>query len=149
MTGDPLPDDDHFAHYCSPRQIDEEGFPALHAFLPRETEKYLSVNWLEHFEAPSREIAIECVRRALRAKITVRRKGRLWVLNVADAKEATRGIGNEALWIEHLPDDDVDPSHAGVRGYTGEDGGYTEDDLNLAAALQSVVQAVYQALGDG
>ena len=139
MTGDPLPDEDHFAHYCSPRQIDEEGFPALHAFLPRETEEYLSVNWLEHFEAPSREIAVECVRQALRTKIKLKRSGGLWVLNVAAAKDAARDAGNETLWVEHLPDED--PSHAGVRGYTEERADYTEDDLNLAAALQSLVQA--------
>ena len=46
MTGDPLPDNAHVAHYCSRGQIDDDGRPAAHTFLPRKSEKYLSANWL-------------------------------------------------------------------------------------------------------
>ena len=131
MTGDSLPDDHHVAHYFGRAATDEDGRPALHAFLPRQSETYLSVNWMEYFKAPSRTAAIECVRRVLRTRITVKRSGKLWVLNVGAAKEAARGAGNEMLCVEHQPEDG-DLSHAGIGGYTG-------DDMVVAAALQSLV----------
>ena len=49
MTGDQLPDDDHVAYYCSSFRIDGRGLPSARAFLPRDKEKHLSVNWLEYF----------------------------------------------------------------------------------------------------
>ena len=141
MTGDPLPDDDHFAHYCSPRQIDDDGRPAAHAFLPRESEEYLSANWLEYFGVP-RAAAIECVRDALGKKnFTLRRSGRLAVLNVGTAKKAARDAGNETLCVDHQPEEG-DPSHSGI-------GGYTRDDMLVGTALQSVVQAMLPAISDG
>ena len=144
MTGDSLPDDHHVAHYFGQAAIDEDGLPALHAFLPRPSEQYLSVNWLEYLHARSRAVAIECVRRVLRTKLTIKRSGKLWVLNVGAAKEAARHVGNRTLCIEHQPEDG-DPSHAGIGGYAG-------DDMVVAAALQSLVvhdEDLYPAISDG
>jgi hypothetical protein len=45
MTGDLIPDTDHVAHYLS-KQRQKGGELSQHAFLPRRSEKYLSVNWL-------------------------------------------------------------------------------------------------------
>ena len=45
MRGDQVPDADHVARYCSPRQV-ENGSPRWGAFQPRVGEDYLSVNWL-------------------------------------------------------------------------------------------------------
>lgn len=140
MTGDPLPDNAHVAHYCSRGQIDDDGRPAAHAFLPRKSEKYLSANWLEYFGVPH-ATAIECVRGALGKKLTLRRSGRLAVLNVGAAKKAVRDVANETLSVEHQPEEE-DPSHSGI-------GGYTRDDMLVGTALQSVVQAMLPAISDG
>ena len=63
MTGDPLPDNDHFARYCRPQQIRNER-PAVSAFVPRANEDHLSVNWLEFFDANSLGLAVARVREA-------------------------------------------------------------------------------------
>ena len=136
MTGDPIPDSDHVAHYCSLSKI-EDGLPASDAFLPRRSEEYLSVNWLEHFaDAPDTTSAIQCIRDVLREKIKVKGSGRLAVLDVGEVRRAARKVGNGALRVEQQPEDE-DPSHAGIMGY---EGGRTQSDLRVAAALQSLVR---------
>ena len=56
MTGDWLPDGDHVARYCSPRQV-ENGVPRWLVFRPRPLGEYLSVNWLEFLEAGDLSVA--------------------------------------------------------------------------------------------
>ena len=61
MNRKALDDDDHVSRYCSPRTI-ENGMPTGVAFLPRTTDDYLSVNWLEYFNEPSFASAIAKIR---------------------------------------------------------------------------------------
>ena len=132
MTACQILDSHHVARYCKPSAISPNGMPAAKAFLPRETESYLSVNWLEYFGALDHADAVAHVRAALREKgYTVRATGRLAVLNVGEAKDAARRT-NTTLRVEHQPAPD-DPSHAGITGYSS-------GDLVVALTLQSLVR---------
>ena len=63
MNGTPVPDSDHVARYCKPSSVDED-LPVLTAFLLREGEEYISVNWLEHFGMQGLNAAVGHVRAA-------------------------------------------------------------------------------------
>ncbi len=129
MNG-PIPDSDHVVRYCKPSQVDD-GVPSPAAFLPRRTEGYLSVNWLEFFGALSRLDAVERVREAFRGKdYEIKHTGRMAVLNVGEAKTAARDAGRPVR-VEHVPEPD-DASHAGVMGYA-------TSDVLVGEALQSLV----------
>ncbi len=67
MNRKTLDDDDHVSRYCSPRTI-EKGMPSGMAFLPRSTDDYLSVNWLEYFKEPSFASAIVKIRVVFHSK---------------------------------------------------------------------------------
>ena len=134
-----LPDGHHVARYCKPSQVDD-GTPSPDAFLPRRNEDSLSVNWLEFFGVLSRADAVERVREALRRKaFTIKRNGRLAVLNVGDAKTAALSAGRPVR-VEHQPTSD-DPSHAGIMGYAA-------GDVPVAEALQSLVHGENLYPGD-
>ena len=132
MTGDQLPETDHVAYYCSSSKIDDRGLPSARAFLPRNHEQHLSVNWLEHFGEPNQPRAVARVRLVLANKMTIRRSGKLAVLNVGEVKNAARRAGNTTLGIEHRPEP-CDQSHAGITGYSS-------GDLVVGLALQSLVR---------
>ena len=67
--GDSIPDADHVTHYCRPRVYPDGQFTAA-AFLPRASEVYLSVNWIEFFRAG--EDPIERIRCMLGKKLGLR-----------------------------------------------------------------------------
>ena len=101
------------------------------AFIPKQDEEYLSVNWLEYFGETDLGAAVERVREVFRSKnYQVRPNGRFAVLNVGAAKTAVReGVG-QSLHINHLPVDDE--SHSGIFGYASE-------DLAVAVELAALV----------
>ena len=76
MIAVPLPDSDHVSRYCKPSAVDERGLPLTAAFLPKQGEEYLSVNWLEYFGALNLTLAVDQVRQVFRHKnYRVRPKG--------------------------------------------------------------------------
>ena len=91
------------------------------AFIPRQSEDYLSVNWLEYFCETELNAAVERVREVFRSKdFQVRPNGRFAVLNVGAVKTAVYEAVGRTLNIDHLPLSD-DQSHAGILGYASED----------------------------
>ena len=126
MRNEPLPDEHHVARYCKPSSV-EDGLPSAEAFTLKQDEEYLSVNWLEYFNAPDLTAAVERVREAFRNKsYQVRRNARFAVLNVEAAKRAVHKATESMPAIKHLPTRD-DPSHTGIFGGTAE---------NFAIAVQ-------------
>ena len=116
-----------------------DGLPMAAAFEIRPGEDYLSVNWLEYFNAPDLDAAIERVREAFDAKgYRVRPNGRFAVVGVGAAKAAIAAAIGQPGSVEHLPLDD-DQSHAGLYGYP-------QGDLAAAAALRARVQQVHPAV---
>ena len=105
----------HISRYCKPSSIDKEKqLPLASAFKLREGEEYLSVNWLEYFEAEDLNQAIDFVRQAFRDKnYSVKHNGRFALLRVKEVK-------NMILGLRYLPSKN-DPSHSGIFGYTASD----------------------------
>ena len=117
MRGDALPDTDHVSRYCKPSTV-LNGEVQLSAFLFRDGEDYLSVNWLEYLKTPDLDSAIYVVKETLRRKgFDVRPRGLFAVLNVGDIKEAIHATIKTIPRVEHLPSNN-DASHAGISGYS-------------------------------
>lgn len=79
---------------------------------------FLSVNWLEHFECDDIAEAIDRVREVLMRKLRIKRTGRIISLRVIDVKRVIYYHGSSVPKIELLCDDEDDPSHCGIFGYT-------------------------------
>ena len=117
MRCGPLPDDDHFARYCSPLRIDSNELPTPAAFELDENEDYLSVNWLEFHGLLDAEVSIECIREEFLSRdYTLRRNGRFVVLNVGEAKSGVYEQTKISLSIDRVPLPN-NLSHAGVFWY--------------------------------
>ena len=127
-----LPDEAHLSRYCRPGAVGRDGLPLSAAFQLKAGEEYLSVNWLEYFQAPDQETAVARVRAVFRSKgYSIRPNGRFTVLGVGIAKKTVSAVTGRSSRIDHLPSDD-DPSHSGIFGYT-------VDDLAVAAELKTLV----------
>ena len=131
MTGERLPDQDHIARYCAPRQV-EDGLPRWGAFQPRAGEGYLSVNWLEFFGDSDLTAAVDAMRGVFGATFNLRRSGRFVVLNVGSVTRRIQETTGRSVRAEHLPNDD-NPSHAGLVGYS-------HDDTEVARTIAETVR---------
>ena len=121
VKGDKIPPTDHVAHYCYGKMIDD-GQVLASAFLPRPTETYLSVNWLEWFKCSDRSSEIMEVRKRYATKFNLKKKDKIALLNVGVtcSKIATESEGHRCLKATHEPEPD-DDSHGGFWGYTYDD----------------------------
>jgi len=111
-----IPDTDHVARYCSPARVDDEGVVQASAFLLRRGEDYLSVNWLEFLDRPTRNGEIEEIRRVYgRKSFRVKPRARFAVLNVGKIRQTVRDgtEDNRILDACHNPSSN-DPSHSGI-----------------------------------
>jgi len=70
MKGEKIPDQNHIARFCRPWQVHEEQIQAT-AFMLREGEEYLSVNWLEFLNCSNRENEITKLRTIYSETFTV------------------------------------------------------------------------------
>lgn len=126
MSNRILDDGDHVSRYCNPRTIDN-GIPSGMAFMMRQSDSYLSVNWLECFREQNFASAIVKVREALRSiDFDLKLNGKFAIINIQDAKRAGLKTSNN-LRIECF-DEVNNKSHSGIFGYT-----YT--DLEIAEEL--------------
>ena len=139
MTGDRLPNADHLARYCSPRQV-ENGVPRWLAFRPRPGDEYLSVNCLEFLEAGDLSAAVGEMRVVFGGTLRLRASGRFVVLNVAEVGAAVRDATGRSVHAEHRPTEQ-NPSHSGIVGYSAE-------DTTVAQAIAEIVMSedVYPAV---
>jgi hypothetical protein len=62
-----IPDTDHVSRYCSPKQI-VMGTIQASAFILRQNEEYLSVNWLEKLCRTNRDDQIKELRLSFKKK---------------------------------------------------------------------------------
>lgn len=143
MKGDALPNTDHVSRYCKPSAI-QDGRVMPNAFLFRNGEDHLSVNWLEYLMAPDLDSAVDMVRKTFRQKgFEIKYRGLFVVLNVGDVKNAIHSVIEKAPRVEHLPLDN-DASHAGISGYSAaeliaaQDGHITDgDDAEYYATIEA------------
>ena len=107
MTGDAWPSDDHVSRYCKPSAVGAAGRPLAAAFELRSKDDYLSVNWLEYFEARDLETAVDCVRSTFLEKgFRIRPNGAFAVLNVGSIETVVSDTLIGLLRIKRLPVDD-------------------------------------------
>lgn len=115
MNGSLVPEQDHVVRYCKPKQIDA-GKIQPSAFILRENEKSLSVNWLEKLCRTNRSEQIEALRNIFRQKaFNVKTNARFAVLNVGNIrnKVRTETVDHRELKLTHEPSEN-DQSHSGI-----------------------------------
>lgn len=146
MRDDPIPHIDDITRLCGGSHIDPEtGSIGPGAFMLKEkdTDRSLSVNWLNYFQL-NRESQVDEVRRVLTKKIRVRTSARLAVLNVGQAINSVQDAtgGTASILILHAPDSLEsqwdDPSHSGIYGL------YIDDDISAVALSEKIIE-IYPA----
>ena len=122
--GDPLPHSDHMLRYVGARLYDQKT-KKLHgdAFLPRETEKGPSVNWLEYYQPPlDNQIrnVVKCRR------LTYGKTAKLVRLNIGKTIETVKRESEARIQLSVIYDNleavpslgfGEDPSHGLIRGF--------------------------------
>ncbi|MBI4525530.1 MAG: hypothetical protein HY695_17150 [Deltaproteobacteria bacterium] len=116
MKGQAIPDPDHVGRYCKASTV-ENGEISAAAFMIRETEEYLSVNWLEELKHPDRASQIRDLQNLYAMKFNrVGATARIAILNVGmlRSKVASESPDGRLLRVLHEPLEPGDPSHAGI-----------------------------------
>jgi hypothetical protein len=115
MKGQTIPDSDHVGRYCKASTV-ENGEISATAFMMRETEEYLSVNWLEELKRPSRASQIRDLQEVYNKKLKVGATARIAILNVGTlrSKVQRESPDSRLLRVLHEPEEPDDPSHAGI-----------------------------------
>jgi hypothetical protein len=139
MKGQAIPHSDHVGRYCKASTV-ENGEISAAAFMMRETEQYLSVNWLEVLNRSDRTIQIRDLRALYATKLRVGTTARIAVLNVGDlrTKVERESPDSRLLRVLHEPEEPNDPSHAGIYEIP-------HDDEIIAELIAQVVLEKYPA----
>lgn len=142
MKGDPVPDPHHIARYCGGSAIREDGSISGVAFRLRQTEEFLSVNWLEFLSQPTRDAEIRALRKVLDSKLQLGAKARIAALNTGELRSYVRvnSPDRRELRVLHQQEEPGDPSYSGIFNLL------PEHDL-IADLLAEVIQATYPAKG--
>ncbi|MBU4268585.1 MAG: hypothetical protein KJ808_07015 [Acidobacteria bacterium] len=110
-----IPDSDHISHLCYRKDIDS-GIILATAFMVRDKEPYLSVNWLEFLNRQNRNNAIEQVLGVYKKKFNkLRPDEKIALLNVGATKKKVKAESkdNREIGFCHIPNKG-DPSHSGI-----------------------------------
>ncbi len=128
MKGDVIPDPDHVARYCGASTVDDGKIQPT-AFMLRERDAYLSVNWLEKLRGPDRAGQVGELQKLYATKLQVGAKARMAILNVGTVRYKVENESPDkwVLRVLHEFEDD-DPSHSGIYGIP-------YDDREIAAEL--------------
>ncbi len=89
MSDIEINDEHSISRYCRPSSLSEEGLPLASAFELREDrDEYLSVNWVEFFNAPDLAKALDYIRLTFREKgFRISHNGRFVSLQVGKVKD--------------------------------------------------------------
>jgi hypothetical protein len=139
MKGQAIPGSDHVGRYCKASTV-ENGEISAAAFMMRETEEYLSVNWLEVLKSPSRASQIRDLQELYTKKLKVGATARIAILNVGTlrSKVERESPDSRLLRVLHEPEEPDDPSHAGIYEIP-------HDDEIIAELIAQVVLEKYPA----
>lgn len=122
-------DGDHVARYYLKRSMYPDGTPMPDAFKLRDSEAYLSVNWLECFGMPTMEAGMACVREDFGRNHSIVKNARFAVLNVGSIKRTVEE-SERVVHVKHLKEDDY-PSHASIE--------YAREDESMIIILAGIV----------
>jgi hypothetical protein len=141
MKGDTIPDNNHIARLCFPKHVDNEQIQATAFQLRPSNDDFLSVNWLEFLNCQSRESEIEEIQKVYCAKLDVRPRAKIAVLNVGDVrnKVLTESQDRRNLEVLHDPEEPVDPSHSGIYNLK------QNDEIEIAELILETVRESYSA----
>ena len=122
MKGQVVPDSDHVARYCKASTV-EGGEVQATAFMLREGEAYLSVNWLEDLNCSDRRSEVSALQDLYSRKLSVGTMARIAILNVGAfrTKVAQESPDIRRLRVLHEPIIPEDPSHAGIYDISSDD----------------------------
>ena len=135
MKGETIPDQNHIARFCRPMQAPEGKIQAT-AFMLREGDKNLSVNWLEFLNCLSRESEITKIRTIYSETFTVGARAKIAILNVGEVRKKVLTESPDGRNLEVLHDPLVnDPSHSGI--YNLKQG----DELIAELILETVCES--------
>ena len=138
MKGEKIPDQNHIARFCRPLQVNEEQIQAT-AFMLREGEECLSVNWLEFLNCSNRENEITKLRTIYSETFTVGARAKIAVLNVGDVHDKVLTESPDSRNLEVLHDPAMnDPSHSGIYNLK-------QDDELIAELILETVRESYSA----
>lgn len=115
MKGDVIPDPDHVARHCKTTTAPDGEIQAT-AFMLREGEQSLSVNWLEELRCSDRASEVRALQDLYARKMTrVGAGARIAILNVGTlrTKVASESSDRRLLRVLHDPEPD-DSSHSGI-----------------------------------
>ena len=115
MKGDVIPDPDHVARHCKTTTAPDGEIQAT-AFMLREGEQSLSVNWLEELRCSDRTSEVRALQDLYARKMTrVGTGARIAILNVGTlhTKVASESSDRRLLRVLHDPEPD-DSSHSGI-----------------------------------
>lgn len=141
MKGDPVPDPHHIARYCGGSTIREDGSISGVAFRLRQTEEFLSVNWLEFLNQPTRDAEIRELRKVLGSKLQLGAKARIAALNTGELRRYVRVNSPDRRELRVLHQQEPgDSSYSGIFNLL------PEHDL-IADLLAEAIQATYPAKG--
>jgi hypothetical protein len=135
MKGQPIPDSDHVARYCKASTV-EDGELLATAFMLREADEYLSVNWLEELKSSDRVSQVRDLQELYARKLRVGAKARIAILNVGIVRTKVEGDSGDRrlLRVLHEPEPD-DPSHSGIYDIPHDD--ETVAELILQVVLEN------------
>lgn len=139
MKGDTIPDQNHIARLCLPKHVDNEQIQATAFQLRPPNEDFLSVNWLEFLNCQSRESEIEEMQKIYCAKLDVKPRAKIAVLNVGEVRKKvlTESPDGRNLEVLHNPSMN-DPSHSGIYNLK-------QDDELIAELILETVRESYSA----
>jgi len=138
MKGETIPDQNHIARFCRPMQAPEGQIQAT-AFMLREVDKNLSVNWLEFLNCSSRESEITKIRTIYSETFTVGARARIAILNVGEVRKKVLTDSPDGRNLEVLHDPLMnDPSHSGIYNLK-------QDDELIAELILETVRDSYSA----
>lgn len=140
MKGEKVPDQNHVARFCRPMQAPEGQLQAT-AFMLREGEESLSVNWLEFLNCSNRESELTKIRKIYSETFTVGARSRIAILNVGEVRKKVLNESPDNRNIEVLHDPLInDPSHSGIYNLK-------QDDELIAELILQTVLETYSARG--
>jgi hypothetical protein len=135
MRGDRIPEHDHISRYCKPRTVCDGQIQAS-AFIIRQGEESLSVNWLECLGCGDRESEIRQMREIYGSKFSgIGHKARIAILNVGEiCKKVLTEHPDDSRNINVLHDPrENDPSHSGIYNLR-------PDDILIAELILSTIR---------
>ncbi|MDY6932982.1 MAG: hypothetical protein SVZ03_02010 [Spirochaetota bacterium] len=138
MKGEKIPDQDHISRFCRPMQAPEGQIQAT-AFMLREGEESLSVNWLEFLNCSSRENEITKIRTIYSETFAVGARAKIAILNVGEVRKKVLKESQDSRNLEVFHNPIInDPSHSGIYNLK-------QDNELIAELILETVRESYSA----